>query len=89
MTNSLNQRRSEIAKGRKRNKGGRFISEYDDGDIPMIQDLLRKNTPEVQIRLGIMKARGVTERTAYRWIQMAKEVENGGQEPYPGRVQSN
>ena len=56
-------------------KSGKFVPSYRQGDLDEIKRMLQEGKSKQQITLAIMKARDVTESTAWRWIRLAKGEE--------------
>jgi hypothetical protein len=57
-----------------RGQGGKFSPLYSDTDIKEIADILKEGKDEQDIRIAIMRAKHVSEPTAYKYIKLAKEL---------------
>ena len=56
---------------------GKFAPSYTQADINEIRGMIQEGKTRSQISLAIMKARGVTEATSWRWIRLARGEEVG------------
>lgn len=57
-----------------RGGGGKFYPLYTQENIKEIATMLKEGIDEQEIRLAIMKAKKVSEPTAYKYVRLAKQM---------------
>jgi hypothetical protein len=57
-----------------RGKAGRFSDLYTPADLTEIAGILKEGKDEQDVRIAIMRAKHVSEPTAYKYIRLAKEI---------------